>query len=269
MKKEQQMFQRISTIVSLVAVVVLIGSVLPVSAADDAVAKGFETLKTYKWGDDRASLEAVDKAVAAASKDAAAQKALQKQLLAVVGSDASSAAKDYACRKLSLIGDAGATAPLAALLPDKDLSHIARYALERMPCPEAVGALRGALPKTEKLAKVGVINSLGVRRDAESTAALTALLADKDPQIVAAAAGALGSIGNAAAAKALGEFGKKAPKKLELVVADACLTCAERMLSDGKKLEAMAIYKSLSGSDQPKHVKMAATKGIMAAMSKK
>ena len=263
------MFQRISTIVSLAAVVVLIGSVMPVPAADEAVKKGFETLKTYKWGDDRASLEAVDKAVAASSKDAAAQKSLQKRLLSVVGSDASSAAKDYACRKLSLIGDAGAAAPLAALLPDKDLSHIARYALERMPCPEAVAALRGALPKTQKLAKVGVINSLGVRRDAKSTAALTALLGDKDQQIVSAAAGALGSIGNAEAAKALGEFGKKAPEKLKLVVADACLTCAERMLSDGKKPEAMAIYKSLSGDDQPKHVKMAATKGIMAAMSRK
>jgi len=263
------MFQRISTIVSLVAVVVLIGPVLPVWAADDAVDKGFETLKTYKWGDDRASLEAIDKAVAAASKDAEAQKALQGKLLAVVGSDASSAAKDYVCRKLSLIGDAGAAAPLAALLPDKDLSHIARYALERMPCPEAVGALRGALPKTEKLAKVGVINSLGVRRDAESTAALAALLGDEDQQIVSAAAGALGSIGNAEAAKALGEFGKKAPKELQLVVADACLTCAERMLADGKKPAAMAIYKALAGADQPKHVKMAATKGMMAAMSKK
>ena len=263
------MFQRISTIVSLVAVVVLIGSVLPVSAADDAVDKGFETLKTYKWGDDRAALDAVDKAVAAASKDAAAQESLQKRLLAVVASDASSASKDYACRKLSLIGNAGAAAPLAALLPDKDLSHIARYALERMPCPEAVTALRGALPKTEKLAKVGVINSLGVRRDAESTAALVAMLGDKDPQLVAAAAGALGSIGNAEAAKALGAFQKKAPKPLKLVAADACLTCAERMLKDGKKLEAMAVYKSLAGDDQPKHVKMAATKGIMAAMSKK
>jgi HEAT repeat protein len=269
MEKEQQMFQRISTIVSLVAVVVLIGPVLPVSAADDAVAKGFQTLKTYNWGDDRAALEAVDKAVVASSKDAAAQKALQKQLLAVVGSDASSAAKDYACRKLSLIGDAGAAAPLAALLPDKDLSHIARYALERMPCPEAVTALRGALPKTQKLAKVGVINSLGVRRDAESTAALVALLADKDQQTVAAAAGALGSIGNAEAAKALGAFQKKAPKPLKLVVADACLTCAERMLSDGKTAQATAIYISLATGDQPKHVKMAATKGLLAAKSKK
>ena len=263
------MFQRISTIVCLMAVVVLIGSAVPVWAADAAVDKGFETLKTYKWGDDRAALDAVDKAVAASNTDAAAQKALQTKLLAVVGSDASSAAKDYACRKLSLIGNAEAAAPLAALLPDKDLSHIARYALERMPCPEAVAALRGALPKTEKLAKVGVINSLGVRRDTKSVAALTALLADKDQQVVAAAAGALGSIGNAEAAKALGEFGKKAPKELKLAAADACLTCAERMLSDGKKLEAMAIYKSLAGADQPKHVKMAATLGLMAAASKK
>jgi HEAT repeat protein len=269
MKKEQQMSQRISTIVSLIAVVVLLGSAVSASAADDAVAKGFDTLKTYNWGDDRAALEPVDKAVSAASKDAAAQKTLQKQLLAVVASDASSAAKDYACRKLSLIGDCNAAAPLAGMLADKDLSHIARYALERMPCPEAVAALRGALPKTQKLAKVGVINSLGVRRDAQSTAALAALLGDKDQQVVSAAAGALGSIGNAQAAKALGDFQKKAPKPLVLVAADACLTCAERMLSDGKTAEATKIYMSLAVGDQPKHVKMAATKGLLAAKSKK
>ncbi len=264
------MFQRISTIVCLVAVAVLIGSALPALAADAAVDKGFETLKTYKWGDDRASLEAIDKAVAASNKDAAAKKSLQKSLLAVVGSDASSAAKDYACRKLSLIGDADAAPPLAALLPNKDLSHIARYALERMPCDAAVSALRGALPKTEKLAKVGVINSLGVRRDAKSVTALTALLADKDQQIVSAAAAALGSIGNADAAKALGEFGKKAPKELKLAVADACLTCAERMLSDGKKNEAKAIYTAMAmDAQQPKHVKMAATLGMMAAAKAK
>ena len=60
----------------------------------------------------------------------------------------SRAAKDFVCRKLAIIGTAESVPALAALLPDKDLSHMARYALERIPAPEAAKALREALAKT-------------------------------------------------------------------------------------------------------------------------
>ena len=36
-------------------------------------------------------------------------------------------------------------------------------------------------------------------------------------------------------------------------------------LEDGKKLEAMAIYKSLAKPDQPKHVSLAAKRGLLTA----
>ena len=38
-------------------------------------------------------------------------------------------------------------AAVVALLADKDLSHMARYVLERVPGPEPATALREALPK--------------------------------------------------------------------------------------------------------------------------
>jgi len=41
------------------------------------------------------------------------------------------------------------------------------------------------------------------------------------------------------------------------------------MLAAGKKVEAMAIYKSLSGEDQPKHVRLAAIRGLLAVTGKK
>ncbi len=41
------------------------------------------------------------------------------------------------------------------------------------------------------------------------------------------------------------------------------------MVADGKKLEAMAIYKAMAGADQPKHVQIAAKKGMLAAMKAK
>ena len=56
---------------------------------------------------------------------------------------------------------------------------------------------------------------------------------------------------------------------MKIPVADACLICAEQLLADGKKSEAVALYKELQGDDQPAHVKVAAMKGMLAATTKK
>jgi len=254
-------------IVGLLVAVGLFGLV-QVASADEALDKALEALKTYDWGQDRAVLNPIEKAVAASHGDAAAQKALEAKLVAVLGSDATRAAKDFACRQLSLIGTADSVPALAALLPDAKLSHMGRYALERIADAAATKALRDALGKVNGLQKVGVINSLGVLRDAEATGALTALLGDSDAEIASAAAAALGSIGTAEAAKALGDFQKKAPEALKLAAADACLTCAERLLAAGNKVQALLIYKTLSAADQPKHVRLAAMRGMLAATGK-
>ena len=259
---------RKATAVGLVFAI-LLGLALPVTAADDAALdKAFEVLKTYDWGNDRSPLAALDTAIAASHGDAAAQKALEARLVAVLKSDAPNAAKDVTCRQLSLVGSAGSVETLADLLGDEKLAHIARYALERMQCPEALAALREALSKTSGRVKVGVINSLGVRRDAEATAALTALLDASDEAIVSAAAGALGKIGSSDTAKTLKAFQADAPDSLALVAADACLANAEQLLADGKKLEAMMMYRGLSKSEI-KHIKVAATRGLLAAAGKK
>lgn len=232
---------------------------------DDALA----AVKTYDWGDDRGALAPIDEAVRASHDDPAARKNLEKRLAELLSTDAPRAAKSFVCRKLSLIGTADSVPALAPLVTDKELSHMARYALERMPCPEAAKALRDSLSKTKGLVKVGVINSLGARRDQQSTEVLTALLADSDEKVARAACAALGAIGTPEAAKALGDFQAKAPEPIRLAAADAYLRCAESLLAAGKKLEAMTIYKTLSTSDQPKHVRLAATRGLLAAAGKK
>jgi len=257
-----------SAIVGLTAVALLLGLSLPVLAADEAVDKAFDALKTYDWGTDRNVLKPIDDAVVASHGNAAAQKALETRLAAVLDTDVSRAAKDFVCRKLSLIGTAACVPTVAKLLTDEKLSHMARYALERIPDAAAVKAMRDAMGQAQGLVKVGIINSLGVRRDAESAPALVILLGDSDAQIAAAAAAALGKIGNAEAAKALKDFQGKAPEGLKLVAADSCLACAERLRADGKKIEALTIYKSLAAPNQPKHVRMAATRGMLSATGK-
>jgi hypothetical protein len=152
------MYRTSNTLIGLSTVIILLVLAPPAALSQQPLDQAFDVLKNYKWGDDRSALEAIDQAVAACHKDAAARKALETRLAALLKSDAPKAAKDVVCRELSLIGTAASVPALAPLLTDKELSHMGRYALERMPCPEAVAALRDALPKTAGLLKVGVIN---------------------------------------------------------------------------------------------------------------
>src|SRR5215217_627057 len=55
------------------------------------------------------------------------------QLVAVLQSNAARKEKVDACRQLAVIGTKDSVLALGALLPDDDLSHMARYALERIP----------------------------------------------------------------------------------------------------------------------------------------
>lgn len=182
----------------------------------------------------------------------------------VLKSDAPRAAKDFVCRKLMVIGTAQSVPALAALLPDNDLSHMARYALERIPAAEAAQALRDALPKLEGKLQIGVIGSLGVRRDEASIPALAGLLGAADAAVAVAAAAALGDIGTSEAAKAMAD----SAAAVKPGVVDGRLAAAERLLADGKKDEALAVYKSLASSHVSKQIRLAATRGLLKAAGK-
>ena len=70
---------------------------------------------------------------------------------------------------------------LAALLGEERTTQAARYALEGMPFPEAVVALRQALRTTSGPIQAGLIDSEGWRRDAGRRAAAEALAARTGP----------------------------------------------------------------------------------------
>src|SRR5260370_7874265 len=78
-----------------------------------------------------------------------------------------------ACQKLRLVGSVKSVPALAALLIDAPTAHAARYALEGMPFPEAVAALREALGRTSGAIKAGLIDSLGCRPHAPALPLLT------------------------------------------------------------------------------------------------
>jgi len=243
--------------------------------------QAFEALNTYDWGVEPKVLAPIDEAVIKTRGDAAARSDLESHLAAELQSGAPRAAKDYACRQLRTIGTAASVPALAALLPDPNLSHMARYALERIPDPAAGAALREQLPKVSGTLKIGIISSLGARGEDPAAALakgpfgflhganpggtvhlLRTLLTDSDPAVVNAAIRALGMIGTPAASQALAAA-KPAPGT-QAVIADATLACAENLLAAGHKREAKADYERLLKNHPSKLIQSAAERGVQA-----
>jgi len=229
---------------------------------NENVEKAFGALKTYDWGQDYKVVVPIDEAIVASQGDDAERKKLETRLAAVLATDVSYDAKQFVCRKLMVIGTKASVPALAALLSDQKLSHMARYALERISAPEAGEAMRDALSKLDGELKIGMISSLGVRGEAASVAPLQALLADGNAAAAKAAAHALGAIGSAAADKALAA--SKPSDQTQAAVADASLTCAEKLLAAGDKAAALATYNRLLKGSPSKMVRLAAMRGRLA-----
>jgi HEAT repeat protein/sugar phosphate isomerase/epimerase/type 1 glutamine amidotransferase len=183
------------------------------------------------------------------------------EMIAVLKSDAAWDDKVAACRELTQAGDAAAIPVLAGLLGDEKLGHMARYALERMADPAAGQALRDALGKVQGALRVGVINSLGVRHDADAIPLLIPLLKAEDAAVASAAAVALGRIGTPATAAALTAALDGLPALP--AIHEGCLNCADRLREQGQREAARALYDRLRGPGFPVPVREAALRGAL------
>jgi len=227
----------------------------------------FEALKKHDWGTDLGLLAPIEAGVTAAHGNAEAREELEKLLLAALQTEISLDAKDFVCRMLTQVGGPASAPILGGLLGNEHQAHMARYALERIPAPAAAQALRDALPGLSGKLKIGVISSLGNRRDAAAVPALSTLLKDENAAVSRAAALALGSIGTAEAARALHEF-MPAADETKAAVVDAQFACAEALLADKKQQAALGIYQSLAGDAQSRLVRLAATRGMLSCAAK-
>jgi len=205
-------------------------------------------IPTVSWGDD--------------SKSSSSEQ--EAKLIAVLTSSASPLEKGEACRELSRIGTRAAVAPLAGLLGDEKLAHMARYGLEPIPDPAVDDALRNAVSKLKGRPLIGVIGSIGVRRDAKAVDLLAKQLKDSDADVMHAAARALGSIGTTAAAKALENVLAGTPIPSRLAVSEGMFRCAEALAAHGQRGEALAIYERLNRAQVPQQVRDGAAKKIQA-----
>ena len=180
-------------------------------------------------------------------------------------SEAPPAEKALACKQLAVHGSEAAVPELARLLTNEQLASWARTPLEVIPGKGADEALRKALGSTRGKLQIGVINSIGVRRDVAAVEILTAHLQDEDAEVASAAAVALGLIGNEPATRSLRGALAGAPANVRSAVAEGLVLCAERLLSGGNAAGAAEIYDEVRHAKVPLQRILEATRGAILA----
>ena len=190
----------------------------------------------------------------------------EQPLIDVLLSEATPAEKAITCKKLALCGTARAVPSLAALLPDPELTSWARIALEAIPGSSTDKALREAMHKLEGRPLIGVINSIGVRRDPLAVEELIGRMKDSDKGVATAAAVVLGHIGNEKATTALRRtLTDSLSAPVRSAVAEGCILCAEKLLADGHADASAALYDQVRKADVPKQRIVEATRGAILA----
>ncbi|HEY5503552.1 MAG TPA: HEAT repeat domain-containing protein, partial [Sedimentisphaerales bacterium] len=245
----------------IVAVILCFGGVI-YAADPNEFGRLLSNIKKYDFNKSRADLVKISDMIRDASGKPE-MKAMEKQLDDFLKSDASYAAKDFVCRKLSVAGTEASVPALASMLTDEKVSDIARYALELIPGEAVDDALRQALPKANGNAKIGIINTLGVRGDKKAVELLTVLVGDSNETITGAAVAALGRIDDRMATLAIAMAKDKATGPMQSKVLDAYLRCADRLTAKGQKDAAGAIYKQLYAAGEPMPVRVAAARGMI------
>ena len=188
----------------------------------------------------------------------------EAQLISTLQSDAELFEKAKACQRLAVIGTSDAVPVLADLLGNEQLSHYARFGLESNPSPGVDAAFRDALGKLNGDALVGVINSIGVRRDTQAVGALAKLASGENKSVAGSALASLGAIASPDSVRAVLQVLENDPS-LRVSAADACLTAADRLLLAEENEEAARIFQALGKADLPPHLNVASRFGQIRA----
>jgi len=200
---------------------------------------------------------------------AAGYPALEQKLLAALGDPAATdACRYFICWQLQIVGSAQSVPALGKLLSQEKFAHDARLALEAIADPAAGAALRQALAGAKDKQLIGLVMSLGARREAAAVGDLTGLLNGSAQDVAVAAAGALGQIGTPEAASALQAARAKVQDgPMQEVLTDKLVLCAGQLARGGAASAAAGIYHDLAGGTQPELVQVAGTRGLICTLA--
>ncbi len=217
---------------------------------------------TYEYGQSREPLVNLNEYLRFSAASPKLQQQNEKRLLQILTSRATLPGKQFICEQLSLWGSKQAVPVLKKMLSDSTTAEMARFALERIADPAAGQVLREALTKAFGKSRVGIINTLGQRRDIQAVVLLGKFVTAADPLIAAAAIKALGKIGGEEAAKILARAQSQLSGDLQALAGDAYLNCAEQFFAHGEKEKAASIYAQLNSPKFTAPIRYAAMRGM-------
>jgi HEAT repeat protein/type 1 glutamine amidotransferase len=239
-------------------------SVAPAAPAAAGLEPILARIATYEVGQSRDPVAQLNRFVGESLESPALLGEIEARLIRFLQSGATAAGKNVAFRELSLVAGPASVPVLAGLLAREETAEMARYALARIPGPAADEALRKALGETSGKVRIGIINSLGQRGDAQSVPQLRALALSSDSAIAGAAVGALGGIASRPALEALAAARGKLSGPARQRASEAYLECAGRLAAGGDKGAALKVYQQLIARAEPEMVRVAALSGLAA-----
>lgn len=187
----------------------------------------------------------------------------ESALIQVLQSDSPTEDKALVCKRLAIYGTERSVPALASLLPNPELSSWSRIALEAIPDIAAVEALNEATKQVRGRQLVGVVNSIAVRASKSSINDLLRLMASDDEQVVAAAAIALGKIGEPLGINGLQIAIQDSRPAVRDAAGEGCIYAAEKLAAAGKQADAAKLYQRVRESDVSRPRKFEATRGVV------
>lgn len=233
---------------------------MPASArAQTAGADSYQAIATREFGTAAEQMTAIEKEISNARPEQYGP--IEAKLMAVLETPgATMPGKQFACQMLRIVGSARCVPAVGKLLSDPQLSHVARQVLLGMAGPAVEKTLRDALGKTEGSVRIGIINTIGDRRDRSSLAGLAVFLGGNDEATAHAALNAIGKIGGTKAADLL--EGAKVAGPLKAAWAQAVLECAASVAATGQPERAEKTCRAVLEGDAPVAVRAGALAAV-------
>jgi len=188
---------------------------------------------------------------------------IEKRLIQFLDSAATLAGKEAVCRHLPVIASEASVPVLSKLILNPATFEMSRSVLEKIPGEAADKALRAALVKVDDEHRIGVINSIGVRRDRKAVRLLIPLL--DAPETVDAAAAALARIGDREALDALFSAKTTADERIRGKVQEALMDWADECLAEGRNQAAFLVYRDMAFMSEVDQIRIAGLYGLSKA----
>jgi len=256
----KQMIQWLRFAVVVMSIAAVLTALAKSASADDAkLQAAIKAAGTWTFGGDASHVNYIAQEVVQAAKDPEARKAIEKLIIAGLPGAKTAASRDFFCRQLVIVGSEASAPALAKLLGDKESSHMARYALERLPGKAVDQALLDALAKVDDDLKIGMVYSLGRRGCKAAVGPAIKLIGSKNEALAIASLTALSHIDSARGVAAIAKARKSGSAKIKLAATDAYLNCANRSSPAG----AAKIYAELLGANEPVMSRIAALNGLV------